>query len=339
MFDLAEHAFATKFSVWKYDRKEPRMPKAAMRGGGSRDRLALLALCRGAEIDWSLIARHAVRPGGLGALMAGQIIERRAPDDQRRRLRAAVERGLPLDEMAEALPGWLKSMKLTTVLDEDYPLNLRAIPNLPPFLFYRGQLREDDAYSVAVVGTRVPSAAGVRRARKMAGLLAQQGVTVLSGLARGIDTAAHEAALEAGGRTIAVLGSGLLNVYPAENVRLAERIAQDGAVVSQFFPEAPPAAYNFPRRNVVTSGMGQGTVVIEASATSGARMQARLALEHGKKVFLLKSLVEQHAWAKSFERRGALAVADVGDVLRHLRPTEAIRDGTMQRRQLAIQLV
>lgn len=315
------------------------MPTAAMRDGGSRDRIALLALCRGAKIDWSMIARHAVRPGGLEALLAGQILERRAPDEQRRRLRSAVDRGLPVDEIAKALPQWLKSMKLTTVLDEDYPLNLRAIPNLPPFLFYRGHLREDDAYSVAVVGTRESSAAGLRRARKMAGLLAERGVTVLSGLARGIDTAAHEATLEAGGRTIAVLGSGLLKIYPPENDDLAERIVKDGAVVSQFFPETPPAAYNFPRRNVVTSGMGQGTVVIEASATSGARMQARLALEHGKKVFLIKSLVEEHAWAKTFARRGALVVGDVEDVLRHLRSTDAIREGTAQRRQLAIQLV
>lgn len=318
-----------------------------MRGAVSHAHLSLLALCRGAHIDWSLIARHAIRPGGLEALLAGQILERRTPEDQRRRLRAAVERGLPLDEIEESLPRWLKSMKLTTVLDEDYPLNLRGIPNLPPFLFYRGHLREDDAYSVAVVGTRHPSAAGVRRARKMAGLLAQRGVTVLSGLARGIDTAAHEATLAAGGRTIAVLGSGLFRIYPSENSELAARIAGDGAaanpgdgaVVSQFFPETPPAAYNFPRRNVVTSGMGQGTVVIEASATSGARMQARLALEHGKKVFLLKSLVDEYAWARGFAKRGALVVADVEDVLRHLRSAEAIRQGTAQRRQLAIQLV
>ena len=315
------------------------MPKAAMRGAESRNRLALLALCRGGQIDWSLIARQAMRPGGLDALLTGQILERRAPDDQRRRLRAAVERGLPLDEIGEALPGWLTTMKLTTVMDDDYPLNLRAIPNLPPFLFYRGHLSEDDAYSVAVVGTRGPSASGLKRARRMAGLLAERGVTVLSGLARGIDTAAHEATLAAGGRTIAVLGSGLLRIYPPENRDLADRIASDGAVASQFFPETPPAAYNFPRRNVVTSGMGQGTVVIEASATSGARMQARLALEHNKKVFLLKSLVDEHAWAKSFARRGALVVGDVDDVLRHLRSTDAIREGTAQRHQLAIQLV
>jgi DNA processing protein len=331
--------FALKRSVWKNRRMEPSMPTAAVRGPGSYDRLALLALCRGAEIDWSLIARQAVRPGGLDALRSGQILERRAPEDMRRRLKAAVQRGLPLDEIGNSLPGWLKSMELTTVLDDDYPLNLRAIYNLPPFLFYRGQLREDDAYSVAVVGTRKPSSAGLRRARRMAQLLAQRGVTVLSGMARGIDTAAHEAALAAGGRTIAVLGSGLLRIYPPENAGLAERISAEGAVVSQFFPETPPAAYNFPRRNVVTSGMGQGTVVVEASATSGARMQARLALEHGKKVFLVKSLVEEHAWARTFANRGALVVGDVDDVLRHLRSTEAIRERTAQRRQLAIQLV
>ena len=112
----------------------------------------------------------------------------------------------------------------------------------------------------------------------MARKLSKRGVTVLSGLARGIDAAAHAAALDAGGRTIAVLGSGLFKVYPPENRDLAERISDWGAVVSQFWPYAAPAKYNFPIRNIVTSGLGQGTVVIEASATSGAKMQARLAL-------------------------------------------------------------
>jgi DNA processing protein len=229
-------------------------------------------------------------------------------------------------------------MKVVTVLDDEYPVTLRTIHNLPPFLFFRGRLREDDALAVAVVGTRQPSPDGAARARRMATRLAERGVTVVSGLARGIDTAAHEAALDAGGRTIAVLGSGLLRVYPKENEDLAHRIAESGAVVSQFWPDMPPRRQNFPLRNVVTSGLGQGTVVIEASATSGARLQARLALEHGKHVFLLKSLVDDHPWARGYAKRGALVIKDVDDVLRALRPAAAVRDSTEHRRQLSLSI-
>jgi DNA processing protein len=273
----------------------------------------------------------------LRTLLEGELTERRASPENRRGLRQALE-DLPLRETAAALTAWLETgIKLTTVLDDDYPLNLRTISNLPPFLFYRGQLRADDAFSVAVVGTREPTSSGLAEARTMASLLADRGVTVLSGLARGIDTAAHEAALAAKGRTIAVLGSGLFNVYPPENRDLADRIANAGAVVSQFWPDAAPARYNFPRRNVVTSGLGQGTVVIEASATSGAKMQARLALEHGKRVFILHSLVESHAWAKTYVKRGAVDVRSVDDVVRRLRSVDSVRSATAQQRMLALE--
>src|SRR5262249_38753346 len=152
-------------------------------------------------------------------------------------------------------------------------------------------------------------------------LLVAAGVTVLSGLALGIDTAAHEACVEAGGRTIAVLGSGLRRIYPLENVALVERIAEQGAVVSQFWPDTPPAHYKLPRRNVVTSGLGQGTVVVEASRTSGARMQARLAFEHGKLVFLLQSLVTSQPWTRRFVGQPRVyEVEDVDDILQRLRP-------------------
>jgi DNA processing protein len=218
-------------------------------------------------------------------------------------------------------------------------VNLRTIYNLPPFLFYRGSLRPEDAFSVAVVGTRQASPEGVSRAERMARLLVEADVTVLSGLARGIDTVAHRACLEAGGRTIAVLGSGIRRVYPAENAELAERIAASGAVVSQFWPDAAPTSYTFPRRNVVTSGMSQGTVVIEASATSGAKMQARLAIEHGKQVFLLRSLVTEREWARRYlERPRVHEVSDVADILRLLRSPEEQRERATQRVELPLAL-
>ena len=227
-------------------------------------------------------------------------------------------------------------INLTTVLDDDYPVNLRTIFNLPPFLFYRGQLHEGDARSVAVVGTREASELGLAQASKMAAMLAEREVTVLSGLARGIDTAAHRACLAAGGRTIAVLGSGIRHIYPPENDGLAEEIIERGAVVSQFWPDASPARYTFPRRNVVMSGMGQGTVVIDASATSGAKMQARLALEHGKKVWLLRTLVNGYPWAQKYVVRGAIPVDEIDDVVGQLRTTEAVKERADVRLQLTL---
>lgn len=171
----------------------------------------------------------------------------------------------------------------------------------------------------------------------MSALLCTHGVTVVSGLARGIDTAAHTAALEAGGRTIAVIGTGILRYYPPENRAVAEQIAQNGALVSQFWPDQHGARHTFPRRNVTMSGIAQGTVVIEASSTSGAKMQARLALEHGKKVFLLRSLTIDQPWAQSYvEKRGALMVEDVEDVVGVLADPGRIHAADARRQQLAL---
>ena len=171
----------------------------------------------------------------------------------------------------------------------------------------------------------------------MATLLSQHDVTVLSGLAKGIDTAAHTACLEVEGRTISVLGSGINRVYPKENEQLAATIARRGALVSQFWPDSPPTKFTFPRRNVVMSGMGQGTVVIEASATSGAKMQARLALEHGKRVWLLRSLYEEHSWARTYaNERGAKVVENVEDIVSDLRSTEAVQERADARMQLTL---
>lgn len=307
----------------------------------SREQLQLMALCKIPKIDWWMVAREAQRPGGLDRLLRGELTEQspKAPDvekllcdhlDHIDRLMAEVE-----DALGPALDS---GISLTTVLDDDYPANLRVIFDLPPFLTYRGDIRHTDAWSVAVVGTRDASPEGLDRARRMAGLLAERQVTVLSGLARGIDTAAHEATLASGGRTIAVLGSGLNKVYPKENVDLARRISENGAVVSQFWPDQAPATYTFPWRNRVTSGLGQGTVVIEASKTSGAKMQARLALEHGKKVFLISSLVQEHEWARKYLLRGAVEVATVDDVIKHLRPADVQAQRSRQVHQEALAL-
>jgi DNA processing protein len=308
----------------------------------SDEQVALLSLCAIPKVDWSLIAREAQRPGGLARLRAGRLSGRSeratstAEAIQAASHRASPERDRVVSELAAIHDD--SGIRLTTVLDEDYPANLRTIYNLPPFLFYRGTLDSSDARSVAVVGTRHATHNGLRLAADAAWELAKHDVTILSGLARGIDTAAHRAALDAGGRTIAVMGTGILRYYPTENEALAERITQHGALVSQFWPTAPPTSYNFPRRNVVTSGMGQGTVVVEASATSGAKMQARLALEHGKRVFLLHDLVTSQRWAQRYVERGAIEVYTIDDILRLLRSPEAIDSLSEQRLQLSLHL-
>jgi DNA processing protein len=204
-------------------------------------------------------------------------------------------------------------VQLVTVLDAGYPENLRHVFNRPPFLFIRGHLEPADDRAFAIVGTRSASEDGLDQARRIAEELASREITVVSGLARGIDGAAHEAALAAGGRTIAVFGTGIDRVYPPEHKDLAQRILDRGAHVSQFWPDAPPAKFTFPMRNVVTSGMALGTVVVEAHGRSGARMQARICLEHGKRLFLVRSLVLHEPWARKYAEHPATTVIDSVD--------------------------
>jgi len=309
----------------------------------TNDAQLIAALCRIKGISWSLVAREALRQGSVQHLLDGE------PEESSREAVEAAQllSGLT-EETLEAHLAFVQAEldaarkvdgTFVTVLDAGYPTNLRMIPNLPPFLFVRGTLREDDIFSVAVVGTRQATDLGLEKAARMTRRLVEQGVTVVSGLARGIDAQAHQAALDAGGRTIAVLGTGITNCYPAENRALAESITKSGALVSQFWPTRGGGRDTFPRRNVVTSGISQGTVVIEASSTSGAKMQARLALEHGKKVFLVQSLVTDQLWASKYvSERGAIEVAQVEDVIRQLRPAAAVRAVGSQRQQLSLNL-
>jgi DNA processing protein len=310
----------------------------------SDERLYLLALCALPGVSWYAIARAAMEPDGLQRLLRAEQTEK---STEGAKTAEAIAEGVgqvednvvrARDEVAAAEQQ--VGAKLVTVLDDDYPANLRLIFNLPPFLFYRGELSREDVRSVAVVGTRKASEVGLSRARKMATMLVGEGVTVLSGLAAGVDTAAHEATLEAGGRTIAVMGTGILRSYPAANKALAERIVENGALVSQFWPTQPPAQHTFPRRNVVTSGMSQGTVVIEASRTSGAKMQARLALQHGKMAFLLDSLATDQQWARDYLEKypRAIRVGDVQEVIDRLRDPQAVETVGEGRRQLALEL-
>jgi DNA processing protein len=221
-----------------------------------------------------------------------------------------------LDEAARDLERWEQAgIRMVCVLDAEYPSNLRMIYQHPPVLFMRGTADDRDATSVAVVGTRKPTPRGTDQARQLATGLAANGIPVISGLAAGIDTAAHAASLAAGGRTVAVIGTGIDRTYPPQNAALQEEIAAKGLLISQFLPGSPPTKASFPMRNAVMSGYTLATVVVEATGRSGSRMQARLALQHGRHVFLVRSLLE-HEWARDYaERPGATVVETAVDVL------------------------
>ncbi|HSJ59327.1 MAG TPA: DNA-processing protein DprA [Anaerolineae bacterium] len=211
-----------------------------------------------------------------------------------------------------------------------YPTNLRHVYNAPPVLYVRGSLQERDEWAVAVVGTRRASAYGKEVARFLAAGLAKAGVTVVSGLARGIDTVAHTSALEAGGRTIAVLGSGLDVIYPAENRRLAHQIVETnldapdcGALVSEYALSTQPEAHNFPPRNRIVSGLSLGTIVVEAGSSSGALITADFAAEQGREVFAVPGPIfaRTSEGTNNLIQQGAKLVRNVADVLEELNLT------------------
>ena len=185
-------------------------------------------------------------------------------------------------------------------LDPDYPAGLRPMGHAPR-LWWWGTAGAADR-CVALVGTRSPTPAGLARARSLARELAGAGVTVVSGLARGIDTAAHEACLDAGGRTVAVLGCGAAQIYPPENAGLADRIAAHGAVVSQLAPDAPVSPAALRRRNRIIAALAATTVVVEAGPTSGSRIAARCALGLGRHLFLC-DLAVREPWAEALLAR------------------------------------
>jgi DNA processing protein len=177
--------------------------------------------------------------------------------------------------------------KLITIWDKEYPALLKKIYD-PPILFYiLGELTESDQFAIAVVGTRQPTNYGKIQAERISADLAKQRITIISGMARGIDSIAHNAAIKSGGRTIAVVGSGLDVIYPAENRKLFEKIAETGAVVSEFTLGTKPDAQNFPRRNRIISGLSLGVIVIETGATGGAMQTAAFALDQNREVFAL----------------------------------------------------
>lgn len=222
-----------------------------------------------------------------------------------------------------------KKIKMVSMSDPEYPALLRELPDPPPVLYVDGTI-DANTRNIAVVGSRHATLYGLANAERLSRELGEFGLCVVSGMARGIDTAAHRGALRSESRTVAILGSGLARIYPAENRRLASEIAANGAVVSEFPMMAEPEAHHFPMRNRIISGMSLGTVVVEATRKSGSLITARLALEQGREVFAVPGSIRsfKSTGTHGLLKQGAKLVEhalDVVEELTHvLQPTPAI---------------
>ena len=263
---------------------------------------ALVALLRNLAKGerWGTVTERVLELGSAVDVWHDKTADALLPDPS---LSAEFDQAM-LDVKEWANAGW----HMVGILDDAYPARLREIHQAPPFLFAAGTLLPDDR-AIAVVGSRKASPRSLDIASSIAAALANEHVTVLSGLAAGIDAAAHTAALEAGGRTVAIIGTGIAKQYPAVNRALQAEIERRGLVLSQFWPDAPPQKHNFLMRNAVMSGYGRATVVVEAGEQSGARAQARMAVEHGRPVILTDHVVAANEWAKSLVERPGVSVA------------------------------
>ena len=243
---------------------------------------------------------------GVGAKIVSAIVA--APDD------ASVQEQFNLCTA--------HGIDILTAGSREYPAILNEIYDPPSVLFCAGELQPADEIAIAIVGSRHATQYGKKVTQQLARGLALAGVTIVSGLARGIDGVAHRAALEAGGRTIAVLGGGILNVYPAEHTDLADQIKSNGAVVSEALPRVAPKSGCFPRRNRIISGLSLGVVVVEAGARSGAAISARLAMEQGREVFAVPGRIDSRMsfGCHKLLKDGAKLVQSVDDILDELGP-------------------
>lgn len=257
------------------------------------------AVLAGAPADLRQVA-------GIGSKLASQIALATEKVDVDSQLNLCSENGIEIIDQ----------------LSERYPKPLLEIHDPPPILFCSGELLEEDSLAISIVGSRHATHYGKRAAEKLSRGLAMAGYTIVSGLARGIDAAAHRGALAAGGRTIAVLGSGLLNIYPAEHKELAQEISRSGAVLSEVVPNRAPKSTAFPARNRIVSGLSLGTIVVEAADRSGALISARLANEQGREVFAVPGPIDSRMsrGCHKLIRDGAKLVESIDDVLEELGP-------------------
>jgi DNA processing protein len=207
---------------------------------------------------------------------------------------------------------------------EYYPALLKEVYDPPPLLFVRGRVELLNTRAVAIVGTRRPTPYGIAATTRLARDLSDAGLTITSGMARGIDTAAHKAALEGGGNTIAVYGCGVDELYPAENRKLADQIAQSGLIISDFPMGTPPYPQNFPVRNRIVSGLSLGVLIVEGGEYSGSAITARLAAEQGREVFAVPgNITSKMSWGPNLLiKQGAKLIQDWNDVVTELKPED-----------------
>ena len=227
-------------------------------------------------------------------------------------------------ELAERIISCCHAERIEILIPDDsrYPALLNEIHDPPGILFCRGKLESRDALSIAIVGMRRASQYGLRTARRLSEQLSQTGFTIVSGLARGIDGAAHRGALSTGGRTLAVLGSGLLNIYPTEHRELAADISERGALLSEFPPHSDPRRGAFPQRNRLITGLCLGVIVVEAAHRSGALISARHAMEQGREVLAVPGRIDSHhaRGCHLLLKDGATLVESASDVVQSLGP-------------------
>lgn len=266
--------------------------------------------------------KELVRIEGLGEKVAGEI--RKGPSEK------AVKGELSLLEKTGG--------KVVTLKDGDYPTRLKDIYDPPALLYLRGELRIEDELAVAIVGSRKTSAYGREVTEKIGEDLARHGVTVVSGMARGIDSVAHKGALQGGGRTIAVLGCGVDVIYPPENRNLFYQIIERGAILSEFPMGSPPEGGHFPRRNRIISGLSIGVVIVQASAESGSLITAGFALEQGREVFAVPGNVgaEGSRGTNQLIKEGAKLVESSEDILEEILPQWRREGATAQKGDPAV---
>jgi DNA processing protein len=281
-----------------------------------------LRLCMVSGVGPTIRGRLLERFGSARAALAAAASELRDVQGVGATLARKIAEADAIDAEGEVSLCRERGIDLVTEADAAYPRVLREIHDPPGVLFVRGEIRPNDALAVGIVGTRHATPYGLRMTERLAGGLARAGFTIISGLARGIDAAAHRAAVAAGGRTIAVLASGVLSIYPPEHDKLAEEVFAHGALVSESPPRAEPLSGMFPQRNRLISGLSLGVLVIEAAERSGALITARHAMEQGRDVFAVPGPADSRTsrGCHRLIRDGARLVESADDILEELGP-------------------